>query len=218
MTGTKAIAANKYPWHDDDPYCKGFVRGKYAFDNGDLKSGFDLVLRAFVKRTNEVQYCSSKDVEHFIEKHGFIEVRKCVFRLMSILPKTDCSIGVWVENANKTLKQERISIEFKVKVSENHHLLSDLFGRDKKQTTEYRLGTIHSVKGETFKAVLVILATKGLGLSYKQLLKQKVSIQHSEELRIVYVGITRPQKLLVLAVPDLENKSIWEDRLMHNNC
>lgn len=214
VSGIKAMAANEYPWHDDDPHCKGFARGKYLFDNGDFKRGFDLVLKAVVKKTNDFQYCSAEDVENFVEKNGFIEVRKYVFRLVSLLPKTGCSIGVWVENANETLKQEHIGIEFKIKVSHGHLLLHDLFARDKKQTTEYRLGTIHSVKGETFEAVLVILKKKGLGKYYKTLLQQKVSIQDSEELRIVYVGITRPRKLLMLAVPDLENKSVWENKLI----
>lgn len=79
---------------------------------------------------------------------------------------------------------------------------------------DLRLGTIHSVKGETFEAVLVILRKKGIGSYYKTLLKKKDSIQDNEELRIVYVGITRPRKLLVLAVPDEENKSAWESKLV----
>jgi DNA helicase II / ATP-dependent DNA helicase PcrA len=214
ITGIKAIAANEYPWHDEDPFCKDFVKGKHLFDSGDFKYGLHLVLKAIIKRTNKSQYCSADDVESFVQKHGFIEVRKYVYRLMCILPKTDCSIGVWVETANEGLRREHIEIEFKIKVSYSHLLLQDLFGRDKKQTTEYRLGTIHSVKGETFEAVLVILRTKGLGPYYKTLLKQKVSIQDTEELRIVYVGITRPRRLLMLAVPDLENKLVWENKLM----
>ncbi len=215
ITGIKAIAADEYPWHDDDPFCKDFVKGKYLFDNGDFKHGLHLVLKAFIKRTNNSQYCSAEDVENFVQIHGFIEVRKYAFQLMSILPKTDCSIGVWVETANEALRREHVGIEFKIKASHGHgHHLHDLFGRDKKQTTKYRLGTIHSVKGETFEAVLVILRAKGLGPYYKTLLKQNVSIRDNEELRIVYVGITRPRKLLMLAVPDQENKSVWENKLI----
>jgi len=214
ITGIKTIVANEYPWHDKDPFCKDFAKGKHLFDTGDFKHGFHLVLKAIIKRTNKSQYCSAEDVESFIQKHGFIAVRKYVYQLMCILPKTDCSIGVWVETANEGLRREHIGIEFKIKANYDHLLFQDLFGRDKKQTTEYRLGTIHSVKGETFEAVLVILKTKGLGPNYKTLLKQKVSIQDSEELRIVYVGITRPRKLLMFAVPDQENKSVWENKLM----
>ncbi len=55
------------------------------------------------------------------------------------------------------------------------------------------------------------------------MLKNKISISDEEELRIVYVGITRPRRLLVLAVPDEENKAAWEARLFgqqkrNNRC
>jgi superfamily I DNA/RNA helicase len=215
ITGIKPIAANEYPWHEDDPYCKGFAKGKYLFDKGDFKAGFDLVLKSVIKRTNISQYCSSEDVEEFVQKHGFVEVRKYVFRLSSILPKTDCSIGVWVDTANEVLRLEGVKIEFKIKDSHSHLFLHDLFDRDRKHTEEYRLGTVHSVKGETFEAVLIILKKRGGSEAYyRTLLKQGVSIQNSEELRIVYVGITRPRRVLMLAVPDLEDKSAWEDKLV----
>ena len=67
----------------------------------------------------------------------------------------------------------------------------------------------------TCEAVLVILGKKG-GLSkyYKTLLDQNVLIEQYEELRIVYVGMTRPRKILVLAVPDQTNKLAWEEKLL----
>lgn len=34
-----------------------------------------------------------------------------------------------------------------------------------------------------------------------------------EELRIVYVGLTRPRKILVIAVPSERDKIVWESRL-----
>ena len=45
------------------------------------------------------------------------------------------------------------------------------------------------------------------------MLNNNIPISDEEELRIVYVGITRPRRLLVLAVPDEENKAAWETRL-----
>jgi superfamily I DNA/RNA helicase len=97
-------------------------------------------------------------------------------------------------------------------------MLDEIFGIDKKQATEkdYRIGTIHSIKGETFEAVLVILKQKGIGSYYKIMLKKKVPISDNEELRIVYVGITRPRQLLVLAVPNEQNKTAWEAKLFDN--
>lgn len=215
ITGIKSISPNKHPWHDEDPFCKDFVKGKYLFDKGDFKQGLHLILKAMIKRTNNSQYCSAEDIDIYVQRHGFFEARKYAYQLMCILPKTDCSIGGWVKHANEALRREHVDIEFKVKVGHDH-FIHDLFGRDEKQTAKYRLGTIHSVKGETFDAVLVILRSKGLGQTYKALLKKMVNIQDSEELRIVYVGITRPRKLLMLAVPDQDNKLVWENKFIGN--
>ena len=75
---------------------------------------------------------------------------------------------------------------------------------------EYRLGTVHSVKGETFDAVLLLLKQKGaFGSFYRTLLINGVKTDSNEELRIVYVATTRPRKLLVIAVPQSE-KAAWE--------
>ena len=82
---------------------------------------------------------------------------------------------------------------------------------------DYQIGTIHSVKGETFEAVLVILKQKGVGKLYKTLLRENVSASDDEELRIVYVGITRARRILMIAVPDEENKIAWEARLFNKS-
>ena len=129
--------------------------------------------------------------------------------------RTNCPIGDWVESSNKAFIQNNLKFGFEIKKTFNHISFDDLFGTDNKQITEtnYRLGTIHSIKGETFEAVLVILKKKGIGRLYKTMLKENVRIQDNEELRIAYVGITRPRRLLMLAVPDQDNKSAWESRL-----
>jgi DNA helicase-2/ATP-dependent DNA helicase PcrA len=78
----------------------------------------------------------------------------------------------------------------------------------------YRIGTVHSVKGETFEAVLLILRTRGLGPHYRTMLNQNVLTTASEELRIAYVGLTRPRKVLQLAVPDANNEAAWKNKLL----
>ncbi|MFC1534611.1 3'-5' exonuclease [Thermodesulfobacteriota bacterium] len=150
-----------------------------------------------------------------IELNGFLEFRKNIYELIKILPDTNCTIGEWIDGANTILKNNEIDIELKIKNSQRNISLDELFGIDNKKILEndYRISTIHSIKGETFDAVLVILKQKGIGKYYKTLLRENVPISDNEELRTVYVGITRPRKLLLLAVPDEENKTAWENRL-----
>ena len=74
-------------------------------------------------------------------------------------------------------------------------------------------GFFHSVKGETFDAVLLLLKKKGAkGSYYKTLLNNGKKTMDDEELRIVYVAITRPRKLLMLAVPK-ECYQYWNNSL-----
>ena len=47
----------------------------------------------------------------------------------------------------------------------------------------------------------------------KTLIKTNVNSLENEELRIVYVGITRPKRLLMIGVPDSQNKDAWGEYL-----
>jgi len=219
ITGLNEINYRNLPWIIESPYSKDFAKGKYLFCNDDYTTGFKLTQNAIVKALTDSRYCSAKDLELVIDKMGFINFRKNIYELIKILPETDCSVGEWIDGANSVFRDNKIDIELKIKNSQRHAMLDEIFGVDNnKQATEkdYRMGTIHSVKGETFEAVLVVLKKKGTRSYYKTMLRNKVPISDNEELRIVYVGITRPRQLLVVAVPDEQNKAAWEARLFGN--
>jgi len=219
ITGICEIQSNQYPWIDDDPYCRDFARGKYLFDNHDFKKGFNLILKTVIKRVNGSHYCSTEDINKIIEKHGLIEFRKDIYELIQMMPETNCSIGEWVEASNTNFNKRNQKLKFQIRTTASNISFNNLFGIDNKQImeTDHRLGTIHSIKGETFEAVLVILKKKGVGPFYTTMLRENYRIQDNEELRIVYVGITRPRRLLMLAVPDDTNKLFWEKKLMLDN-
>lgn len=217
ITGIKEILPNEMPWMDDNPYCRDIAKGKYLYDNGEFRRGFKLTEKALFKIANSSRYCSEQDIERLIEKVGFIDFRKYVYEFMSMLPKTDCTIGEWIEKANKRLSKSDFEVNMKIKKIRGALVFDQLFGFDNKQIIEkdFRMGTIHSIKGETFEANLVLLKKKGIGSYYKTLLNGNVKIEENEELRIVYVGITRPRRLLVIAVPDEANKVAWESKLLN---
>lgn len=215
ITGIAEISYSNLPWTADNPYAKDFAKGKYLFSNGDFRKGFRLIQNAIIKALSGSHYCSSKDLDRVIELNGFAEFRKNVYGLLKILPDTVCSIGEWIDGANAIFRNNEVDIELKIKKAQREIQFDELFGADNKRIseTDYRIGTIHSIKGESFEAVLVVLKQKGIGRYYKTLLREGVPISDNEELRIVYVGITRPRRLLLLAVPDEENKAVWEARL-----
>ena len=218
ITGIEEIGFNRAPWEINCSYANDFAKGKYLFCQGDFKRGFTLIENAIIKVFSNSHYCSNQNLERIVELNGFVNFRKGVYDLISMLPETNCTIGEWIDGANNEFKKNGLKIDLKIKKSKGSLSFDQLFGLDNKNITEsdFRIGTIHSTKGETFEAVLVILKTKGIGAMYKTMLKNNTQISDEEELRIVYVGITRPRQLLLLAVPDEANKTAWETRLFDN--
>jgi hypothetical protein len=219
ITGISEIGYGNLPWTTDSPVSKDFAKSKYLFCNSDFRKGLRLIQKAIIKALSGSHYCSTKDLKRVIELNGFVEFRKNIYELIKMLPDTDCTIGEWIDSANTIFMDNKIDIELKIKNSQRDISFDELFGSDNKKIAEsdYRIGTIHSIKGETFEAVLVVLKQKGIGKHYKTLLRENVPISENEELRIVYVGITRPRRLLVLALPDEENQVAWENRLFGHN-
>lgn len=219
ITGIPEIPYNGSPWVTQDNYTKDFAKGKFLYDNGDFKSGFKAIEKAILKQVNNLSFCSEENIERMIDKHGFVKFKSLVYQFINLLPKTDITLGQWIIAANEALTKNNINFQLSIKNAGKGYSFNQIFLYEKEKIVDrnYRLGTVHSVKGETFEATLLILKTKGIGKAYKTILRDNISIADSEELRIAYVGMTRPRKILVIAVPNQENKTAWENKLNGNN-
>ena len=204
------------PWKPDNNCSRELAYGKYLFESGFPREGFKLIHDALIKTSIGSNYCSRREINELINEIGFIEYRKIIYDFAKKLPTTNTTIGEWINGANLVLKDSRFDCTLEIINSKGGKTFDQLFNVaiEAMIPHDYRIGTIHSAKGETFEAVLVILKTKGVGSLYKTLLKNNISLGESEELRIVYVGLTRPRKILVLAVPDEENQNAWESKLL----
>lgn len=216
ITGIAEVPFNSKVWTTFSSYTKDFAKGKFLYDNGDYKKGFRLLEKAIVKLYNDLYYCRDEDIDALIDKLGFIKFRSTVFDFINLLPMTNVSIGSWVNQVNANFTQAGITKQLQIENSGRNVTFQQLFLNENEIASQfnYRLGTVHGAKGETFDATLLILKSKGIGSAYKTLLRNNTSITESEELRIAYVGLTRPRKILVLAVPDEENKTAWENKLL----
>lgn len=213
ITGIELISSN--PWKDNDYYTQDFARGKYLFDRANIKKGFQLIEKAFVRILTNNTLCSQEAIEKRINEVGFAKHRKEVYQILSLLPETRCNIGAWVEKGNDNFRLNGINIILSIRNSHRDFSFEQLIRDENEamQSRDYRLGTVHSVKGETFEAVLLFLKQRGIGANYKTLLRDNVTVTESEELRIVYVGLTRPRRILLLAVPDEDDRHAWESKL-----
>lgn len=215
ITGIPEIPFNGSPWITQDNYTKDFAKGKFLYDNGDFKGGFKAIEKAILKQVNNLSFCAEENIDRMIDKLGFVKFKTLVYQFINLLPKTDITLGQWITDSNKAIKQNNLNFELKINNAGKNYSFNQIFLNEKEKIIDrnYRLGTVHCVKGETFDATLLILKTKGIGKAYKTILKDNISIADSEELRIAYVGMTRPRKILVIAVPNEENKTAWESKL-----
>lgn len=216
ITGIPEVPFGSSPWTTHDNYTKDFAKGKFLYDNGDFKGGFKAIEKALLKQIRNLPFCSEDTVEEMIRKIGFISFKSQIFGFINLLPKTDTTLGNWVNATNQILTEKQLKFQLSITNAGKNYTFQQVFLNESEKVADrnYRLGTVHSVKGETFDATLLILKTKGIGKAYKTILNQNVSISDSEELRIAYVGITRPRKILVIAVPNQENKTAWENKLL----
>jgi DNA helicase-2/ATP-dependent DNA helicase PcrA len=218
ITGIPEVPFNANPWTTHDNYTKDFAKGKFLYDNGDFKGGFKAIEKAILKQIGNLSFCSEDTITKMIDKMGFISLKSQVHEFINLLPKTDVTLGDWVSSTNAIIEEKLLKFQLSISNTGKNFSFKQIFLNESEKVTNrnYRLGTVHSVKGETFDATLLILKTKGIGKAYKTLLNGNISISDSEELRIAYVGITRPRKILLIAVPDEQNRLAWANKLATN--
>lgn len=211
--GKKSVGygVNKNIWKVGDYWTKEIVKGKYLIDNGDYRTGFKLVKIALIKYSIKKKLINKVELNEFLEKQEMklIEFRSKVHSFIETLPDTaNTKINDFLKVTNKANEGLNLSLN-----EDSSLTIEELFNDTTVQKHKNcRIGTIHSAKGETFEATLLFLNTKVVK-NYTTLLKEG-NYASEEELRNVYVGMTRPRKLLVLAVPNEKNKNAWEGLLL----
>ncbi len=211
---TQSIYNSVKPWLTTCPYAKDFAIGKYLFDKKDYARGAKYIEKGYVKFVKAIHYCSENELQSFIDEKGFLNFRKSLKEILVLLPETNTKLGVWFDAATKSLNENGIPIAFAFNSAAREMEFYQVFPQEYTDNLQidYRLSTIHKVKGETFEAVLLFLKKKVVK-NYKTLLETS-NVTADEELRNVYVAISRPSKILVIAVPDDEDKKAWTEKLL----
>lgn len=204
------------PWKLGFYHARDIVHGKFLFEHGEFYRGYNLMEKGYLKGLLEKNNITTSEYENLISKKGFVNFRKEIFDFINKLPETSSfdSLKRWIDSFN-TL--DLFELKVKPKVAKRHKI-SDLFNKSKEIESKlpYKVGTVHSLKGSTFEAVLIYLTGKaGRTSNYETIFnkrKDQLNQKEREELRIAYVAMTRPRKILVLAVPP-GKKVHWESKL-----
>ncbi|MBV4414664.1 ATP-dependent helicase [Clostridium tyrobutyricum] len=158
--------------------------------------------------------------EEKIEKKIPLDVwHKLIFEFCKNIPDGSLVLKEWKEKVihliSKITDEYDLDIvgnsEVKIKSRTRNKKLQDFLQQSVKDfyAKAYNLGylntTIHSVKGRTFEAVLLIIARNGKLTS--NLINTKPI--ESEPVRTAYVAMTRARKILVVGIPkSIKNKSM----------
>ncbi|HEX9830835.1 MAG TPA: ATP-dependent helicase [Thermodesulfobacteriota bacterium] len=197
------------PWNDglEGDVVSYLAKGKYNFVNGDFVSGIHRCDKAIVMLGKKKSRVSNEEIKDVKIGIGVSEWRKNIYKLISNLPDVDLTIENWISRANIAISGlhpgNDFTTAFKPKMKDM--VVRDIYAKYEPGSfiDDIEITTIHGAKGRTLDAVMVVLSS-----GYKAILKEAAkSVSTSmkpEKLRIVYVGITRPRKLLVLAVPETD--------------
>lgn len=199
-----------------------FAQSVYEWHLGSRKKAYSLCSRAAFAVSYGV---FSDDIEmkevidNDISKDVWINY---IVDILTGAPSIDTSISLWVDEFkvfyNKVIELYKMNIHeskklddiFKIKRSDkNVSGFKNIEIRkffEKRCENNYTRSSIHGVKGETFDAVLLyIKSSKGNTITPTFLENGDLN---DELMRIAYVAMTRPRKLLMIAMP--EKKGVVE--------
>jgi len=201
------------PWKAGAFYLRDIVQGKYLMEQGDLKQGFKLIEQGFFKAKNNIVHVKREQVQNTIDEKGFVKYRTELFEFIDRLPSCDNTLKKWLSEVGNLFVKHQITVD--IKKNKCNIYISQLFDLNKTSYLPYYHGTIHSAKGCTFEAVLLLFNKNAGNSNCSTLLKtdyNKLTAGQKEEVRNIYVAITRPRKILQIGVPE-KDVDLWKKKL-----
>lgn len=172
---------------------------------------------------------TSADIRHIVENEmDYPSWKKKVIGLLGSLPKHTESLLVWkcelisiisekieageIIVRNSRSPEDLIKIKTKERTGEKYStefLEQPLYKFFEKRTSVGTvISSVHGVKGETFDATLLIVDSKS-GKTITPSFLEHGDLD-SELMRIAYVAMTRPRKLLVVAMPNQKKNQLMK--------
>ena len=193
-----------------------YAKAAYEWKYGSRKKAYE--------NTEKATYCMifNEDTDKYmmqqkIREHTTEESWKdFIINILINMPDVDMEIAEWVKEfftifvdvckncEYKISPDKEIKDTFKIKRNDNKSpdfkkiSLKKFF--EKKNEEKYTRSSIHGVKGESYEAVLLHVKSRtGSTITPKLLMEGELE---QELMRLAYVAMTRPRRLLMLAMPD----------------
>lgn len=227
----KKILSDTDVQNDDDSFLRGvwssnatssviLMAGiKDIYSNGQFSNAFEKICRAVIE-IEENRVLTASDLRDLSSQYNLFQLRIDIYQaIMYAKDYLDRPLPEWVDIINGAFSSVSVNLEnFKLEVKSTVSISArEYIGDDSgNENLPVRVGTIHSAKGESIDSVLVCISQNGGRKLYKTIINEwhNSSDQYmSEELRTVYVGLTRARKVLVFAVPE-QDLELWENLLL----
>lgn len=196
------------------------AKAAYEWKCGSRKKAFsDMSKASFRILIGEVtdEYLMSKKIREYTNEDNW---KDFIIDVFCCLPNIDLGIAEWVSQLINLYIEKLNEYSFKAVEGINIKDILKIKTRDKsnpefkniplkkffekKSSGDYTRSSIHGVKGETYDAVLIyVKSMTGKTLTPKFLMEGDLE---DELMRIAYVAMTRPRRLLMIAMP--KNKKI----------
>ena len=195
---------------------EALAQASYEWQYGNRKKAYayceKAVFQLVIKPVEDIKVSIEEDVEKVMSYKLW---KAIIIDMLIHLPTPDEQCGVWVTKVKSIISKslesfdvslrEGITIDETIKIKSRDSQKPDFktfpvrVFFEKKNQENYTRASVHGVKGETFDALLLLVeGTTGSTLTPSFLAKGDTS---KELMRIAYVAMTRPRKLLVVAMP-----------------
>lgn len=213
-----------------------FAKASYEWNYGSRKKAYNDMAKASYRVLIGEEVAEHLMMQNIVEYIDEEKWKDFIVEVFANLPDINISIAEWVKEFadvyckiiskyNLRFAEGRSKSEvFKIKRSDKKKPqfkevpMKKFF--EKKKEEEYTKSSIHGVKGETYEAVLMYIKSKqGNTITPKLLMEGNLD---KELMRIAYVAMTRPRRLLMIAMPETNkieecerfSEDVWEYQYM----
>lgn len=203
------------PWKND--IAKQIINAKYNFEIGKIKDCINELRKVYVElHYSELDFNEKSKAE--IELREKPHINSLLYSFIKLTPSLDQSLIDWTSRMTELIKDQfgvEVDLQLKQKGKRFYALnLKELLFP--KAETNHPITTIHKVKGMTYSSILLVLSENSSGekISLSDITSPKTL--PNEKQRMIYVALSRPEKLACIAIPKtISNKTI-EEKLNSN--